>query len=322
MKFERVIYGVILLFVGIVLLLSNFNVIDFYWRNVWGFWPVFLIIGGVNLLLNRNGSQTGSKISLFIMIVLLGFLFVKGQERPERNNRFFGWNNQKFDRNTDHDDEEGIKSRDLKLSEPYIAADSSKKRILNIFGGGSSFTLKEATDNLFDADVSERKANFSLIKLATDSTETLTFKMNGRKGKNENWSFNGVGSEVDVRLNKQPLWEMNIKMGVGEIDFDLTDYKVRSLNFDGGVADVKFKVGDLLPITDVTVKTGVTDVEINIPEASGCRIKSNTGLSARDFKGFTKTSDGVYETANYASSKNKVFINLDGGLSNFEVHRY
>ena len=64
MKFERIIYGVLLLFVGAVLLLDNFNVIEFYWRNVWSFWPVFLIIAGVKLLLNRNESQLGSKVSL------------------------------------------------------------------------------------------------------------------------------------------------------------------------------------------------------------------------------------------------------------------
>ena len=62
MKYERIIWGVLLLFVGGVLLLENLNVIEFYWRNVWGFWPIFLIIGGVNLLLNRNGSQTGMRV--------------------------------------------------------------------------------------------------------------------------------------------------------------------------------------------------------------------------------------------------------------------
>jgi hypothetical protein len=70
------------------------------------------------------------------------------------------------------------------------------------------------------------------------------------------------------------------------------------------------------------VKTGVADVKINIPEGSGCKIRTKTGLSAKDFTDFIKIDNGNYETANYKNSVKKVFINLDGGLSNFEVNRY
>jgi hypothetical protein len=45
-------------------------------------------------------------------------------------------------------------------------------------------------------------------------------------------------------------------------------------------------------------------------------------LASKDFKGFIKKDDGSYETPNYQTSKNKVFIFLDGGLSNFEVDTY
>jgi hypothetical protein len=82
------------------------------------------------------------------------------------------------------------------------------------------------------------------------------------------------------------------------------------------------KIGNLLPITDVIVKSGVAEVKIKIPEGSGCIIKTKTGLSAKDFSGFDKISDGVYQTSNYKTSTHKIFINLDGGLSNFEVKRY
>jgi hypothetical protein len=54
MKLNRIMWGIVLLFVGGVLLLQNFNVIEFYWRNIWKFWPVFLIISGVNILFNRQ----------------------------------------------------------------------------------------------------------------------------------------------------------------------------------------------------------------------------------------------------------------------------
>ncbi len=323
MKFERIIYGVLLLFIGAVLLLDNFNVIEFYWRNVWSFWPVFLIIAGVKLLLNRNESQLGSKVSLGILVVTLIFLFFKGQENP-RNSDWWSDNNVvHIDMDDNDDDEDTVKSKGLHFSESFLAADLAKKTILNLSGGGTSFKLIEATDSLFEASVNKKSGNFSLTKNSTDSVNTLTFKMNNkRNGKKNNWSFNTGGGEVDIRLHKFPLWEMNIKMGAGEVDFDLADYRVRTLNFDGGAADVKLKIGERLPITDINVNTGVANVEIKVPANSGCRIKTHTGLSAKDFKAFVRKDDGSYETPNYKESKNKIFIKLDGGLSNFDVDTY
>jgi len=70
------------------------------------------------------------------------------------------------------------------------------------------------------------------------------------------------------------------------------------------------------------VETGVASVEIEVPEASGCRILVDSGLSSKDFDGFVKQSDGAYETSNFKTAVNKVNISLKGGLSSFEVRKY
>ena len=322
MKFDRIIWGVLLLFIGGVLLLENFNVIEFYWRNVWSFWPVFLIILGVNILFNRSNSQTGNIISLGILIITLSFLFVKGQSKPEHGS---WWdNNFKNGVRIDSDDEIGNDSKEyttLNYGEPFLAGDGDKKAILNIRGGATTYELKGETDSLFSAEVREHRngMKFLLRKEVTDSVNTLNFKMTGRTS---NLNFGSDGDAVDFYLNVQPVWQMNVNMGAGVVDFDLSNYKVRTFNFDGGAADIDVKIGDLLPITDVNVKIGMADIKILVPEGTGCRIKTRTGLSSKDFESFTKLKDGTYESPNYQGSTKKIFINLDGGFSNFEVKRY
>ncbi len=149
--------------------------------------------------------------------------------------------------------------------------------------------------------------------------QTLTFRMQEKKGK---WDIGDGSNDVKFKLHAAPEWALNMNMGAGEVEFDLSPYKVRTFNFEGGAAALDIKMGDLLPIADVVVKTGVADVKIAVPTAAGCRIKSSTGLSSKDFTGFTKLDNGTYETPNYATSTKKIFITLDGGLSNFEVSRY
>jgi hypothetical protein len=328
MKLDRLIWGIILLFIGGVLLLENFGVINFYWRNVWSFWPVFLIIAGLNILFNKNNSQTGSMISIGVLVVALSFLFYKGQQVPERGNWWGHHFKKDIDVNIDHndgdndddnDDDKDTAFNQLKLSEPFVDADNAKKTVLNISGGGISFNLDGETSALIDADIRKRHGNFSLKKLVTDSATVLTFSMNDRKGK---WNFGDNGNDVNFKLNKAATWDVLMKLGAGEANFDFAPYKVRTFRFDGGAAALDIKIGELLPITDVVVKSGVADVKIKVPTNSGCRIKTKTGLSAKDFDGFEKLSDGVYETSNYKTSTKKIFINLDGGLSNFEVSRY
>lgn len=319
MKLDRIIWGVILLFIGSVLLLDNFNLIEFYWSNVWKFWPVFLIIIGVNILFNRNNSQTGNIISLAIVVITLSFLFVIGQDKPEGR----WWGNIKNNVRIEMDDEESGNggSKRSTFSEAFSTGDELKKNVLEISGGGTSFELKGSSDSLILAKVNQKSNNFGLTKIVSDSVNTLIFKSQD-KNRRGRWSMGDGENNVNLYLNTKPTWEMNLKLGAGEIDFDLKEYKIRTLNFDGGAADVNFKLGDLLPITDVNVKTGVADVKISIPESSGCRIKTKTGLSSKDFNGFKMISEGVYETSNYQSSTKKIFINFDGGLSSFEVNRY
>jgi hypothetical protein len=318
MKLDSVIWGILLLFIGGVLLLDNFGVIEFYWRNVWSFWPVFLIILGVNILFNKHNSQTGSIISLGILVITLSVLFVKGQREPERG---LWWDRDNVHIDIDDDDWNKGAHTKLNYAEPFLPGDAEKRTILNISGGANTYELKGETDSLFAADVREnrRGMKFMLRKDVADSINTINFKMNG---KSKGQYFGNNGNSVDFYLNVQPTWEMNVAMGAGSVDFDLTKYKVRTFKFDGGAADIDVKIGNLLPITDVNVKVGMADIKIEIPESSGCRIVTRTGFSSRDFDGFTKLKDGTYESANYQSSTKKIFINLDGGFSNFEVKRY
>lgn len=311
MKTDRIMWGIVLLFIGGVLLLENFDIIDFYWRSVFRFWPIFLIIAGVNILFSRNKSQVGGYVSIGVLVITLSMLFVRGQQPPANRDRWIG------DRIKDEIRTEEDNYEEQNFTEPY--QDSLvKKTVLNISGGGTSFDLKGGTDSLITAHVQRKSGIFTLQNVRTDSVNTLTFKMKGKSG----WSMNDGGNDVELRLNKKPEWEVHMSMGAGEVDFDFSEYKLRAFNFDGGAAALDIKFGDLLPITDINVKTGVADVKINVPTGSGCRIKTKTGLSAKDFEGFTKLKDGTYETPNYSASTKKIFINLDGGLSNFEVKRY
>lgn len=134
MKLDRIMWGIVLLFVGGVLLLENFDIIEFYWGSVWRFWPIFLIIAGVNILFSRSKSQVGGYISIGVLVVMLGFLFFRGTQVPasSKEKNF----TMEFD---DDDDRDSAKLQSFDL--PFDDA-AGKKTVLNISGGGTSYNLK------------------------------------------------------------------------------------------------------------------------------------------------------------------------------------
>ncbi|HEY0244107.1 MAG TPA: hypothetical protein VGC01_00965, partial [Mucilaginibacter sp.] len=66
----------------------------------------------------------------------------------------------------------------------------------------------------------------------------------------------------------------------------------------------------------------VSEVNISIPQNAACRIKTDSGLSSNQFDGFNKKDDDDYETAGFANAKNKMYINISGGISDIKVKRY
>lgn len=312
MKTEKIVWGLILIFIGTVFLLDNFNVIEFYWGSVWRFWPVVFILIGANMLLSRFGNKNSAPIlAAAITIITLCFIGYQGT-RPDRSRSWFNFH---------HGNDRGRKdtgwSESNTFSEPYGGV---KRARLNIQGGATSYRLGDSTSNLFEAEVKQQYGRYTLNKSTDDSVEVLNFRMRNNK---QRWSLDEMeGNETRLRIHKSPVWDIKIEMGAGEAIFDLASYKVRTLRFEGGAASFEAKIGSAEPVTDVFVETGVASVEIEVPSASGCRIEVDSGLSSKDFTGFIKQADGTYETSNYNTAGNKINISLKGGLSSFEVKKY
>jgi hypothetical protein len=306
MKSEKVIWGLLLVFVGGVILFDNLGVIDFYWSFVWRFWPVLLILSGVNMLFSKSDSKIGGVIAIGITCAVL--IFIGYQGISGRDSFSSGWLE-------DGNRDSATRPLTTILSEPFVAG--TRKAELSIKGGASSFNLKESTSNLFEASATRSAGRYSLKKVSRDSVEILDFRMTESSAESSIRE-----NEVNFKMNSAPLWDIKIQMGAGELDFDLSPYNVEKVSLEGGAASFKLKMGMPETATTITIKTGVSDSELFVPRGAGCQIKTDSGLSFEDFDGFTRQPDGSYATSNFNSTTKRIIIAMKGGLSNIEVKRY
>ena len=310
MKTERIIWGLIFLFIGGVLLLENFDVINFHWHVIRRFWPVILIIVGANMIFSREDRAWAGSISIIVTFLALTFIAYQGVQPQQSRSAWIG-----PDYDSDRNGEE--KYSNNVFSETMSPGISRAE--LNIKGGATQYTLEDTTSELFQAEVRRHMGNYSLFRTTRDSVEVLNFNMSGKN----NWDNSKVGGNKAVlKLNSQPLWDVNLEVGAGRLDFDLSPFKVRNLRFEGGAASLKLKLGVPVATSTVTCETGVSRIEIMVPESAACQIRLESGLSSNDFEGFTRQEDGTYITPNFNFASKKIIINLEGGLSKFEVRRY
>lgn len=305
MNKEKITWGLIFLFIGVILLLSNIDVIHFHWGTVFRFWPVLLIVVGVNLMVPRH--RTGNLISLVTTVLALLFLAWQGLNPPASGSGETGGQRR----------EDVTRRRTATYSYPY--EEQVERAFLSIKGGAVDYKIHGHTGELFYAETRSTRGNHVLETKLADTEAHMSFLMKSAAG---GWRADVDENRAVISLNVQPVWSISLDMGAGAAEFDLSPFRLARLDLKGGAVSFEAKLGMPQKETVVNADSGVASVEIAIPQAAACRIIAKTGLSSKDFPGFIQQPDGSYTTDGYEQAAERFLINLKGGLSSFVVKRY
>jgi len=80
--------GIIFIAIGIVFLLNNFNLLPWsVWSILWRFWPLFLILGGLEMILGDN--WLAKLIVGLITLMIVGYILI--QAIAINNSSFKQW---------------------------------------------------------------------------------------------------------------------------------------------------------------------------------------------------------------------------------------
>ncbi|WPU93343.1 DUF5668 domain-containing protein [Mucilaginibacter sabulilitoris] len=328
MRNDKLVPGAILVCIGAIFLLNNFDYIDFHWMNVIHLWPIFLIMGGVNLVFANNRSAWATILKLGVVVLGFGLLLFGHFEKYSfwPGAYTFHYNDDKDNDNNDDDsdstntDHGVVKIEGSSIFNKEYTPDAKLAR-LNVSGGGTTYTLNDTTSQLFKAETKEFYGKYEFNSTKEDSVYVLNLKMKNNKG----WHFDSDDNKsnlANIKLNPNPVWDINVETGATKLDFDLSKFKIKNLTLKGGAASFEVKLGNPQPSTNVEVSTGVSEVKLSVPKDAACSIRTNSGLSSSAFEGFDKKDDSLYETPGFEAAKNKIYIHMSGAVSDFKVNRY
>lgn len=309
MNLGKVSSGLIVIFAGVFILLGNLGIVNFSWSAVIYFWPVLIILAGINLLLPKR--MEGQLLSIMATVVVL--LFFAYQGLKPNNSSVFSSNFR--------DTENKVRSGELSiLSEEYRSEIDYAN--LKITGGAVEYIIKETSSKLIDIEARSSRSSY-LLSSGKPEGNTVSLKFSQKGSRKSGAKGLQAENSAKIRLNANPIWDIKLEIGAGKADFDLSSFKVRKLEIEGGASSVNVKMG--MPaeaLSKIDFEGGVSSLSIDVPAQAGCIIFTESALSSLDFSGFTKHADGSYQTDNYVDATKKIEIKLENGLSSISVHRY
>ena len=281
--------ALLLIAFGVLLLLTTTGVVGWsMWSELWRFWPVLLIVAGLNMLIKRRAPLVAGAL---VLIVLAG----SGAAAYALSTPSDALLVERFTEPLG-----GVAFVDLQIN----------------FGAGSISlaSLPPGSPALIDASFHGRKAKTAIFRSGDEAS--IEVSMDGGS------LFRGLsGVRWDIELSALPELSLNVNVGAADMELDLRDLQVRRLDVSVGAADMRLVLPAAAGSVRADVDGGAADIIIVIPEGVAASITKSSALSSVDIddRRFPRSGD-VYESPGYDSAQNRIELHISVGAADVSVH--
>ncbi|MFH1161125.1 MAG: DUF5668 domain-containing protein [bacterium] len=312
MKYKHLFWALILIAIGLLILFSNFGWLNFHWLSIWRLWPLILIFWGIAVLPVRDTI----KFILVVISLAITFLFFN---QLRESQWCFSFNDEHWSWSDECTDDEGDAStysfKSQLLSVPFDSAIS--KAVLKMDAAAGTFNIRGEAGDLMQFHKEGDIGDYSMTTNNEHGKTVIHLTLEKNK-KIRRMKKN----TVTIQLNPGIVWDLDFDIGAASVDMDLSNYRIDTAKIEAGAATIELKLGALNPQTYVQYHAGASSLEVKIPRESACEIRSESFLVSRDFEGFIKKEEGVYQTENYPEGKSKILIQIESAVSSLKVDRY
>ncbi len=310
-KRNNIIFGVILVFIGIFLLLYNLDLIRWsIFDVVFDLWPLVFIAVGASIVFNdKKTIKALVWIGFFAVIIVYGFYLQYTDYRHHINNSSSNNINSSSNLNSN--------SSSYSESISYSLDDKTKRASLDLDLGGVDLEIGSTSDtNLLNGYVESQNVEKKLDY--TNGGEEAKILL---KEKNNKINLKGnKGYKSRLNLSDKIFWDIDGDIGAVSGNIDFRNLRVNNIDLDFGAGDIDLLLGANVESLNVDIDAGATDISITVPENLGVRVKLDGGLKHSNLKNLNwNLINGWYVSPNYDSALSKASIDVDMGVGNFEI---
>jgi hypothetical protein len=289
------IWGIFLLFLGIVFLLQSLDVLPWaLWGTLWHFWPVLIIIIGLGFLLARFNVWLVSVLILALLFACLGIaIWQYGPSAP------IGQSTESY-------------------SAPLGGLEQAQIEVDLTLGSLTMSSLPLGSLNFVEADSKVRNGNAGM---------RVDFRRQDSEGRlylseeHANLPFwNEDDNRYQVRLTRNIPLTLNIKSTVSDNELDLSGLKVTELRLDIDAANCKVTMPSSTETVNAYIDIDAANLEVDIPDGVAAKIQADTNLGSFDINGsrFTKQGD-YYISEGFDTAQNRIYLEIDSDVSRVQI---
>ncbi len=289
------IWGIFLLFLGIVFLLQSLDVLPWgLWGTLWHFWPVLVIIIGLSILLRRYNVWLVSLLILALLFACLGIAI---------------WH---------YEPSLPTGQTTKSYSEPLDGLKQAQIEIDFNTGNLIMTSLLPSSPNFVETESKVKSGNKGMrVDFSRQGSEGRFYL--SREG--ADWPFWDKNEDKwQAMFSRNVPLTVDVKSAASNVVLDLSQLQVTKLQMDIDVGNYTVKMPSSAGTMYVYIKADLTNLEVIIPDAVAAKLKTNVDLAHTgvDESRFPRTGD-YYMSRDFESAKNRIELELDGALSRVQV---
>jgi hypothetical protein len=310
--------AIFLIFLGTIFLLNTTGVLSWnVWMYILNFWPVFLILGGLRLILGK--SLASSIIISIIAVLAFGWIGVSAY----MSNNDIG---PKIFRNFPIIINNQIPGENV--NQDFTVEQSKYQNAQNVsydFNlGVSEFNITDGIEQYLyiDAEYTTQYGEPIISESISDTNLEIRMKEERARG----FSFLDFKTpKYDIALGTLLSTDIHIDNGVGSGTVNLRNQNVKNLIVTTGTGEINITLGlDSIPTESLDLDVGTGRLTVNLPENVGYLITYSVGvgqinLGDREIGGIGQDGDEI-KSDNYDEAERVVTINADVGVGQLDIN--
>lgn len=297
--------GVILIFIGGLFLLNTLDIIKYnIWNLLFSYWPIFLIIIGMNILFKNTKLWW---ISPLLIIFILVSIFVPVDFLPRFIDDFRQEKRHQIRSSTELFESEHQYIDNYQYLDVFLAVDAGRIDIGSLSDKDNLFELsynyhQEKPNLNFDYDLESNRAKLFLNHMKSFEFENVDIVNNSK-----------------LNLHKDVLYNINIESGIGQYNLALKELSIKKLIINTGISDIYISYNDFS--NETSINSGASSIEFEFPDDAGIQIETRNianreNITEADFK---EIEENIYQNEKFKTTDYQISIKVSSPAANIEI---
>jgi N-terminal domain of toast_rack, DUF2154/Domain of unknown function (DUF5668) len=294
------VFPIILIIVGALFLYANYSPAFDPWRILGTYWPIILILLGLGKIWDHNHRQAysegrcqssvGTTIGIVAAILVLTLLVWHGRS---------------------HSRQGAFASSSLQHSSQSVDRKDAKSVTASLQTGAGQLNIAGGSSHLLDADFSVSSSYPS---------PTVDYSVDGGVGHlrikqgDESAHFISQHNEWNLHFGNTVPLDLTVVMGAGQGRLNLRGLALTRLQVEMGAGTIDVDLtGDRENALDADIEGGVGQATIRLPKNVGVLARASGGIGGISARGFNHDGDD-YTNSAYGKTPGSIHLTVQGGV--------